>query len=207
MTNRVQNDGCHTNYLYLCIMKKETDCRRFTARIFTSEYVDGNGVVISDCLITAAHVLDGSRSFDVWVDNSSFKIETNSALFFQVPIPNEKGDFLDLAVYKLEDIQSPVGFFEGDLSEADINCMAWKHSVDSKTHQEVWTPFETDAMFIESKGNFIECMMSDPLVQGYSGCLLFADDKLVGTLYGSGDDGRTCFFLSYEAIKKFIDTL
>ena len=188
-------------------MKKETDCRRFTARIFTSEYVDGNGVVIGDYFITAAHLLDGASSFEVWVDDKYFKIETDFALFFQVPTPNEKGDFLDHAVYKLEGIQSPVGFFEGDLNEADIICMAWEHSVDSKSRQEIWTPFETDAMYIDHKGNFIECMMSDPLVQGYSGCPMFANDKLVGTLYGSGDDGRTCFFLSYEAIKIILDTL
>lgn len=185
----------------------DVDCRKYTAKIFTSEYVDGNGVVVGDCLISAAHVLDGSKSFEVWVDDRYFKIETNSALFFQVPIPNEKGDFLDLAVYRLEGIQSPVGFFKGDLSEADIVCMAWEHSVDSKLRQEIWTPFETDAMYIDHKGNFIECMMSDPLIQGYSGCPLFADGKLVGTLYGSGDDGRTCFFLSLEAINKIIDTL
>ena len=49
------NDGCHTIYLYLCIMKKESDSRRFTAKIFTSEYVDGNGVVVGNYLITAAH--------------------------------------------------------------------------------------------------------------------------------------------------------
>ena len=59
MTNGVQNDGCHTVYLYLCIMKKECDCSRFTARIFISEYVDGNGVVVGDYIRTAAHVLDG----------------------------------------------------------------------------------------------------------------------------------------------------
>ena len=188
-------------------MKKETDCRRFTARIFTSEYVDGNGVVVGDYLITAAHVLDSSRSFEVWVDDKYFRIDTSSSIFFQMPVTNSAGDFLDLAIYRLKDIQSPISIFDGDLTEADINCMAWEHSVDSKSRQEIWTPFETDAMYIDHKGNFIKCMMSDPLVQGYSGCPLFADDKLVGTLYGSGDDGRTCFFLSYEAIKIILDTL
>ena len=181
-------------------MKKETDCRRFTARIFTSEYVDGNGVFVGNHLITAAHVLDGSKSFEVWVDDKYFRIETSSAIFFQTPETNESGNFLDLAIYTLDDIESPIGFYEGDLNEADIICMVWKHSVETTTKQEVWTPFETDAMYIGRKGNFIECMMSDPVIKGYSGCPLFSDGKLVGTLYGSGDEGRTCFFLSGEAI-------
>ena len=33
--------------------------------------------------------------------------------------------------------------------------MAWKHSVETTTNQEVWTPFETDAMYISRNGNFI----------------------------------------------------
>ena len=127
-------------------MKNETDCKRFTARIFTSEYVDGNGVVIGDYLITAAHVLDGSKSFEVWVNDRYFRIDTSSAVFFQTPVTNSTGEFLDLAIYKLYDIQSLIGFFEGDLSKADIICMAWEHSVDSKSRHEIWTPFETDAM-------------------------------------------------------------
>ena len=178
-----------------------------TARIFTSEYADGNGVVVGDYLLTAAHILDGSKSFELWVDDRYLKVDTDSSLFFQTPVVNGEGNFLDLAIYKLEDLQSPIGFFNGDLNDVNLKCIAWRHSVDSNTHQEIWVPFETDAMYIDKKGNFIECMMSNPLVQGYSGCPLFADDKLVGTLYGSGDDGCTCYFLSYEAIKKFLDTL
>ena len=188
-------------------MNLEIDCRKYTARIFTSEYVDGNGVVVGDYLITPAHVLDGSKSFEVWVDDRYFKIDTQSSIFFKKPEPNEKGDFLDLAIYKLESIKSPIDFYEGDLSNASLTCLAWKHLVDFNTNKEVWNPFETEAMFIDQKGNFIECMMSYPLIQGYSGCPLFADGKLVGILYGSGDDGRTCFFLSGEAIKRIINSL
>ena len=187
-------------------MNLEIHCRKYTARIFTSEYVDGNGVVVGDYLITTAHVLDGSKSFEVWVDDRYFKINTQSSIFFKKPEPNEKGDFLDLAIYKLEGLQSPIRFFNGDLNDVDLKCIAWKHSVDTSINKDVWTPFETDAMFIDKKGNFIECMMSDPLIQGYSGCQLFADGKLAGILYGSGDEGRTCFFLSAEAILKIIDT-
>ena len=181
------------------------DCRKYTARIFTSEYSDGNGVVIGNYLITAAHVLGGSSSFKVWVDDKYFRIETSSVIFSQRPETNESGDFLDLAIYKLDDIESPVGFYEGDLNEADIICMAWKHSVETTTNQEVWTPFETDAMFIDRKGNFIEYMMSDPLIQGFSSCPLFADGNLVGNLYGSGDEERTCFFLSDTIIKNIVE--
>lgn len=183
----------------------EIDCRKYTFRIFTSEYVDGNGVVVGDYLITTAHVLDGSKSFEVWVDDRYFKIDTQSSIFFKKPEPNEKGNFIDLAIYKLESIKSPIIFYGGDLSEGEMTCMAWTHRIDAKTRQEIWIPFETDAMFIDKKGNFIECMMSDPLIQGYSGCPLFADGNLAGILYGSGDDGRTCFFLSGEAIKRIIN--
>lgn len=118
-------------------------------------------------------------------------------------LTNGNGDFLDIAKYKLDDIESPIGLYEGDLNEADIICIAWKHSVEATTNQKGWTPFETDAMYIGRNGNFIECMMSDPLIQGYRGCPLFLKGKRVGTLYGSGDEGLTCFFLSDEAIKRF----
>ena len=184
----------------------EIDCRKYTARIFTSEYVDGNGVVVGDYLITTAHVLDGSKSFEVWVDDRYFKIDTQSSIFFKKPEPNEKGDFLVLAIYKLEDLQSPIRFFSGDLNDVDLKCIACRHSVDSNTHQEICVPFETDAMFIDKKGNFIECMMSDPLIQGYSGCPLFADGKLAGILYCSGDEGQTCFFLSSYAILPVVES-
>ena len=60
-------------------------------------------------------------------------------------------------------------------------------------------------MFIDRKGNFIECMMSDPLIQGYSGCPLFASGEILGILYGSGDEGRTCFFLTGEIIKNIVE--
>ena len=183
------------------------DLWKYTAKIFTSEYSDGNGVVVGDWLITAAHILDGSKSFEVWFDDKYFKIDTQSAVFFKTPQPNKSCDFIDLAIYKLEGIQSPIGFFKSELKDADLICMAWRHSVDSKMNREVWTPFKTDAMFLDKKGNFTECMMSDPLLQGYSGCPLFEDGDLAGILYGSGDDGRTCFFLSGEAIKIIIDTL
>ena len=158
------------------------DCNEYTARTFTSEYSDGNGVVIGNYLITAAHVLDGSSSFEVWVNERYFRIETSSAIFFQTPETNESGNFLYLAIYTLDDIESPIGFYDGDLNEADIICMAWKHSVETTSKQEVWTPFETDAMYIGRKENFIECMMSDPIIKDYSGCPLLSDGKNVGTL-------------------------
>ena len=181
------------------------DCRKYTARIFTSEYSDGNGVVIGNYLITQAHVLEGSSSFEVWVDDKYFRIETSSAIFFQTPKRNESGDFLDLAIYKLDNVVSSIGFYEGDLSEADIICMAWKHSVDVTTNQEIWTPFETVAMFIDRKGNFIECMMSDPIIKDYSRCPSFSDGKLVGTLYVNGDEGRICFFMPGKIIKNIVE--
>ena len=185
----------------------EIDCRKYTAKIFTSEYVDGNGVVVGDYLITAAHILDGSKSFELWVDDRYLKVDTDSSLSFQTPVVNGEGNFLDLAIYKLEDLQSPIVFFNGDLNDVELKCIAWRHSVDTSTNKEVWTPFETDAMFIDKKGNFIECMMSDPLIQGYSGCPLFTNGNLVGILYGSGDEGRTCFFMSGQVIKRNIDSL
>lgn len=48
-------------------------------------------------------------------------------------------------------------------------------------------------------------MMSDSLIQGYSGCPLLVKGNLMGVLYGSGDEGRTCFFLTGEIIKNIIE--
>ena len=178
-----------------------------TARIFTSEYSDGNGVLMGEYLITTAHVLDGSSTFEVWIEDKHFTIETDTAVLFQPPQTNEDGEFLDLAIYKLKDVQSSLKFYEGDVNVADLTCTAWKHTVNSKTREENWLTFQTDAMFIDRKGNFIECMMSDPLIQGYSGCPLFANGELSGILYGSGDEGRTCFFLSGDVIKTVLSGL
>ena len=178
-----------------------------TARIFTSEYADGNGVLLGENLITTAHVLDGSNTFEVWIEDKHFTIETNTAVFFQPPQTNEDGDFLDLAIYKIKDSKSSLKFYEGDVNGADLTCVAWKHTVNSITKKENWLPFKTDAMYIDLKGNFIECMMSDLLIQGFSGCPLFAKGKLIGILYGSGDEGRTCFFLSGDVIKTVLSGL
>lgn len=188
-------------------MGDKIDCRKYTTRIFTSDYVDGNGVLVGNYLITSSHILDGSESFEVWIEDKHFKIETNSYVFFQTPLPNECGDFLDLSIYKISDVHSPVEFFDGELNDVDLRCLSWKHTVDSKTNQEHWTPFETDGVFLNKKGNFIECMMYDPLVQGFSGCPIFTDGKLVGILYGSGDGGRTCFFLSGRIIRSKVSKL
>ena len=178
-----------------------------TARIFTSEYADGNGVLMGEYLITTAHVLDGSSTFEVWIEDKHFTIKTNTAVFFQPPQTNEDGEFLDLAIYKLKDVQSSLKFYEGDVNGEDLTCTAWKHTVNSITKKEDWVPFQTDAMFLERKGNFIECMMSDLLIQGYSGCPLLVKGKLMGILYGSGDEGRTCFFLSGDVIKTVLSGL
>ena len=178
-----------------------------TARIFTSEYADGNGVLMGEYLITVAHILDGSYTFEVWIEDKHFTIETDTAVFFQTPQTNEDGEFLDLAIYKIKDSKSSLKFYEGDVNGADLTCTAWKHTVNSITKKEDWVPFQTDAMFLERKGNFIECMMSDPLIQGYSGCPLLVKGKLMGILYGSGDEGRTCFFLSGDVIKTVLSGL
>lgn len=135
--------------------------RKYSVRIFTSEYTDGNGVLTGRCLITSAHVLDGTNTFEVWVEDKHFTIETDTAVFFQTPQTNEDGNFFDLAIYKLNDIKSSLKFYDGYMNNADLTCMAWRLTVNSKTKMENWLPFQTDAMFLERKGNFIECMMSD----------------------------------------------
>ena len=181
-------------------MTQEEICRNFTARIFTSEYADGNGVIVGSRLITAAHVLENSISFELSFGEHFFRLPTKSAKVFQLPEPREDGKFFDLAIFELEDtFNSPISFFDGDIDEADVVCYAWRHTSDNNI--ESWKPFETDAMPFAEHGNFIECMMSEPLIPGFSGCPIFADGKLAGILHGSGDEGRTCFFLTAEAIK------
>ena len=184
-------------------MTQEEICRNYTARIFTSEYADGNGVIVGNRLITAAHVLENSTSFELSFGDYFFRLPTKSAKFFQLPEPREDGKFLDLAVFDLEDsFNSPISFFDGDIDEADFVCYAWRHTSDNNI--ESWKPFETDAMPFAEHGNFIECMMSEPLIPGFSGCPIFADGKLVGILHGSGDEGRSCFFLKINVVNKYL---
>ena len=175
--------------------------------------LDGTGTLVGNLFITAGHVVIGSPSPSVYIGNESFFLTEENRIFLD-DNPSRSSEGFDLAVYKLEGLDSPL-LLSGEIPDkhTDLLNISYKHtsvenpeytgSVFDLPNIEKWIPEIRHGQVIEYYDNYFECMMDEELCRGRSGSPILNGNKVVGVLYGDKDSknsSKTVLFLSSKAI-------
>ena len=179
--------------------------------------LDGTGTLVGNLFITAGHVVVGSKSPSVNIGDDSYNLTAENKIYLD-DNKSRSSEGYDLAVYKLDGIESPILLSE-DIPDKSIELLniSYKHtSVENPEYTgsvfdlpriEKWIPETNHGHVIEYYDNYFECMMDEELCRGRSGSPILDGNKVVGILYGdkdgkdsSKDSSKTVLFLSSKAI-------
>ena len=165
---------------------------------------DGNGVVVGNLLITAAHVANRFATLRVNINGDIYTLEKKDTILCIEENHNNKGLFYDCAIYLL-----PKYYNNLSISRAvpNIGCVldniSRKHLMINKpnsgigffvtTYEDDYKLYISKATVVDVIGDFIVCNMDIPLEEGRSGSPLFFGEQVVGILHG-GINGKACVF-------------
>ena len=179
--------------------------------------LDGTGSLVGNLFITAGHVVASFVSPSINIGEESIFLTEEKRIFFDENISRSSEGY-DLAVYKLDGIESPILLSE-DTPDKNVELLniSYKHtSVENPEYTgsvfdlpriEKWIPETKHGHVIEYYDNYFECIMDEDLCRGRSGSPLLDGNKVVGILYGdkdSKDSSKTVLFLSSKAILEIL---
>ena len=163
-------------------MMLETD--KYIVPIFNLDNTDGIGFFVGNYFVTAGHVVLTGSPF-IFFKGKQYWLEKEKALLLKTlgsESTFENG--LDIAVFYIEAIDSPLGFSNIPVSvgtELTSRC-SFRHY--SEEFGEAWSVECIPGRLSEDLGNFFKCDLTKILHEGSSGSPIFLDDKIVGVLCG-----------------------
>lgn len=180
---------------------------KYLKPIWTQSYNYGNGIVIGNKLLTAAHVLKDSDCF--YIGNQKYNLD--DAIVNQCDTIRTDGLYYDFAVFETQEYNHDLELaIDLPLIGDGLTSYSYKHIVIKVEGSGIFAQIkETEELHIskaivrEIIGNFIVCEMSEPLEKGRSGSPLIKDGKVYGILHG-GHAGNPCVFLSSQAINQLM---
>lgn len=177
---------------------------------------EGCGVLIGNYFITAGHVLEESENVTITFKGQKYELSKDNCISF-----NYMNDMSwniqasDIAIYKLDSINSPIELYTEDVLLNDIlHSISYKvftgkinnkyFIFDSSNEAEHTEIIECNGTVVDIKGHFIACVMDYPLRKGSSGSPLFYKGKLVGILSGGNSAKEICIFQHIKSIMQLL---
>lgn len=177
---------------------------------------EGCAVLVGNYLITAGHVLEKSENTTISFKKKKYKLNKDNCVYFS-SMNDLSWNILgnDIAVYKLDSINSPIELYKENLLLNDIlhsisykvfvskidndnNVFGWLNTTD---HTEI---IECNGKVVDIKGNFIACEMSYPLRKGSSGSPIFYKGKLACILSAGDESREICIFQNAQSIMQLL---
>lgn len=180
----------------------------------------GNGVLVGNYFITAAHVIEEAQKAYVTIEGKRYELTNESAFVFKTDNEN-RYDGYDIAIFKFDDIEpSPLVLSDIMPSEnIELTSICYNHTsigAISKSNfslsknVEKWVLVRDVGRIIAQYGNYIECQLNGELKEGNSGCPILYENSVVGILNGDKDNktsSETVLFLSSQAIISLLKDL
>jgi len=176
--------------------------------IYYKDEFNGTGFIVHDLLVTAAHVVISKESvFTFLYRGEKIKIGQEKNIIYEYPKGNvmqgHDNRYWDLAVYRLDNIVSPVELREPDLSEkclyrgySDSTLQLDSYGDIILNNNAYYYPSEYDAKPIPINNCYIS--LTGTCKPGNSGGPLFQGDRVIGMLSG----GQMWHNLSWDRIIK-----
>ena len=182
--------------------------------------LDGTGVLVGDLFITAGHVVMAFSSPSVNIDGETHYLSSKNRIYINNN-SSKRSDGYDLAVYKLENVESPL-VFSDDTPDMNANLinLSYEHVSEANPNYsggflespsiEKWVLEINHGHAIRSIDNYFECLMDNELCEGRSGSPLIVGNKVFGILCGDKDNKKSSkkvLFLSSKSIANLIKDL
>ena len=176
--------------------------------IYCEGEFNGSGFIVGAVLVTDAHVVISDKSlFSILYRGQKINIVPEKNIIFEYPkekdMQGQNNRYWDLAVYKLENIVSPLELREPNLSErclyqgySDSTLQVDSYSDIILNNNAYYYPPKCDAKPIPINNCYISQI--GKCKPGNSGGPLFQGDYIVGMLSG----GQQLFNLSWDRIIK-----
>lgn len=192
------------------------DYRKYILPIIIND-CDGTCVLVGNMLVTAGHVVAGYENASVYIFGKEYKLDMRNVRFIDAN-PTNRSDRYDLAVFMLDDVESPLVFAD-ELPTEDVELVSYSYNhIVSKvpgTSVGVFGSLRKESRVLEHLtgkvlayyDNFFECEMDGELCEGRSGSPLLDGNKVVGILSGDKDgkgSSRTVLYLSSKAIVELL---
>ena len=196
------------------ISPKDATCLIWVSK--GNDFTNGNGVFVSNYLITAGHVVKNADSITCVMENQSIRLNVSEAIILKYDDNQNLPDY-DIAVFKMDKIQSSLTLSE---TLPEVGCELQSNSLKivvtkSETKDSGCTLLDNSSTehveFIENlgtvtefEGNLFACSMQIPLEKGNSGSPIFKGNAVLGILRGGSDNGNIC---GYQSSKSIIELL
>lgn len=178
---------------------------------------DGTCVLIGNMLVTAGHIVASYENASVYISGKEYKQDMRNVRFIDANLTN-RSDRYDLAVFILDDVESPLVFAD-ELPTENVELVSYSYNhIVSKvpgTGVGVFGSLSKESRELERLtgkvrsfyDNYFECELDGELCEGRSGSPLLDGYKVVGILSGDKDgksSSRTVLYLSSKAIVEIL---
>lgn len=178
------------------------DINNYIIPIYKGKEFVGTGFIAGSTLITAAHVIETpTLNYSCLWDGETVRLSCANILWHEHPeadyMQGQGNKYLDLAIYKMDDVESPLELSAPDLG---YSCNYWGYSFDEDnkclledSYSDIFLNDKTK-YYPRSGGRAIpikNCYLSDigRCKEGNSGGPLFQGEKVVAMLSGNQDYG------------------
>lgn len=197
----------YKNYIKPVFSKATRTTDSILVQGIETEIVLGNGFLINDYLITAAHVIEDSHAY-IKLDNKNIQLNRDNLVLYQSISQKEESyrnpNNADVAVFHINGIKSPLVLSDDNPIYGDTLCSYYYN--DNEWNESIAT-VGGDNMDEWMIGNFFGCIVEPihPTSGGSSGSPLIKGNIVYGILSaGNQEDPRICVFTLASFVNKMI---
>lgn len=186
-------------------MMLETD--KYIVPIFNLDNTEGIGFFVGNYFVTAGHVVLTGSPFIFFKGKQYWLAKEKALLLKTLESESTFENGLDIAVFYIEAIDSPLEFSNIPVSvgtELTSRC-SFRHY--SEEFGEAWSIERIPGRVSHEMGNYFKCDLSRTLHEGSSGSPILLDDKVIGILCGNfpEDPENRILYMKASAITHLLE--